>query len=271
MSYETITYETDERVAIITFNRPKQLNAFNQTLKNEVRDAVKKFDGDNDRRVLVVTGAGGKAFSAGYDLKESGGQARTDLDQWRARMGDDYSFTRSVWECSKPVIAMIEGHCLAGALEFAQMCDIRYCSEDSSFGVVETRFSAGVVTFVMPWIIGARAREMIYSGDTIGAEEAQKIGLVNRVFPKAKLRAETMKRAKKMSQVALSCLKWNKRAINHSFETMGLRSAIQYGSEASAIMDATGSPEADTFETIRRSEGLPAALKWRAAQFADYE
>lgn len=271
MSYETITYETDERVAIITFNRPKQLNAFNQTLKNEVRDAVKKFDGDNDRRVLVVTGAGGKAFSAGYDLKESAGQARTDLDQWRARMGDDYSFTRSVWECSKPVIAMIEGHCLAGALEFAQMCDIRYCSEDSSFGVVETRFSAGVVTFVMPWIIGARAREMIYSGDTIGAEEAQKIGLVNRVFPKAKLRAETMKRAKKMSQVALSCLKWNKRAITHTYETMGFNAAMLYAVEACTIMDATLTPEYVEFSDRRRDQGLAAAIKWRDEQFGKYE
>jgi enoyl-CoA hydratase len=74
-----------------------------------------------------------------------------------------------------------------------------------------------------------------------------------------------------MSRVAVDCLKWNKRAINQTFETMGLRSAIQYGAEACAILDATGSPEADTFENIRRTDGLPAALKWRASQFANYE
>jgi enoyl-CoA hydratase/carnithine racemase len=271
MSYETITYETDERLAIITFNRPAKLNAFNQTLKDEVRDAVKKFDADGDRRVLVITGAGSKAFSAGYDLQESAGQARTDLSVWRARMADDHSFTRSVWDCGKPVIAMIDGYCLAGALEFAQMCDIRYCSDDSSFGVVETRFSAGVVTLVMPWIIGARAREMIYSGDTIGADEARQIGLVNRVFPKARLRAETMKRAKRMSQVALACLQWNKRAITNTYEAMGFSAAMLYGIEACTIMDSTLTPEYVEFSNRRRDEGLTAALKWRDEQFLKYE
>jgi enoyl-CoA hydratase/carnithine racemase len=271
MSYQTITYETDERVGILTFNRPERLNAFNQPLKDEVRDAIRKFDADEERRVLVVTGAGGRAFSAGYDLKESAGQARSDLNVWRARMADDYSFTRSVWDCGKPVIAMIDGHCLAGALEFAQMCDIRYCSDASSFGVVETRFSAGVVTLAMPWIIGARAREMIYSGDTIDAEEARQIGLVNRVFPKAALRAETLKRAKRMSQVALACLQWNKRAITHTYESMGFNAAMQYGIEAATIMDSTLTPEYVEFSNRRRDHGLAAAIKWRDEQFRQYE
>jgi enoyl-CoA hydratase/carnithine racemase len=271
MGYETIRYETDERVGIITFNRPAKLNAFNQPLKDEVRDAVKKFDADDECRILVVTGAGGRAFSAGYDLKESAGQVRTDLTVWRARMADDYSFTRSVWDCSKPVIAMIDGYCLAGALEFAQMCDIRYCSAESSFGVVETRFSAGVVTLAMPWIIGARAREMIFSGDTIGAEEARQIGLVNRVFSRTELRTETMKRAKRMSQVALDCLRWNKRAITHTYETMGFNAAMQYGIEAATIMDSTLTPEYLEFSNRRRDHGLAAAIKWRDEQFRRYE
>jgi enoyl-CoA hydratase/carnithine racemase len=270
VSYQAITYETDERVGIITFNRPERLNAFNQPLKDEVRDAVRKFDADEERRVLVVTGAG-RAFSAGYDLKESAGQARSDLNVWRARMADDYAFTRSVWDCGKPVIAMIDGYCLAGALEFAQMCDIRYCSDASSFGVVETRFSAGVVTLAMPWIIGARAREMIYSGDTIDAEEARQIGLVNRVFPKAALRAETMKRAKRMSQVALACLQWNKRAITHTYESMGFTAAQQYGIEAATILDSTLTPEYVEFSNRRRDHGLAAAIKWRDEQFRQYE
>jgi hypothetical protein len=80
-----------------------------------------------------------------------------------------------------------------------------------------------------------------------------------------------MKRAKRMSRVAMDCLKWNKRAINQTFETMGLRNAIQYGSEARAIMDATGSPEAEQFDAIRRSKGLGEAMKRRDAQFAPFE
>jgi hypothetical protein len=80
-----------------------------------------------------------------------------------------------------------------------------------------------------------------------------------------------MKFAKRMSRVSLSCLQWDKRAINQTFEIMGLRNAIQYGSEASAIMDALGSPEADQFDSTRRQHGMGAALKWRSDQFSPYE
>jgi enoyl-CoA hydratase/carnithine racemase len=117
-----------------------------------------------------------------------------------------------------------------------------------------------------------RARhDVFYTGDTFDSDEAVRLGLVDKVLPKQELQAGVMKIAKRMSRVSLDCLKWNKRAINQTFETMGLRTAIQYGSEASAIMDATGSPEASRFEEIRRGEGLQAALAWRTAQFAPYE
>ena len=89
--------------------------------------------------------------------------------------------------------------------------------------------------------------------------------------PEATLHAEVTKLARRMSRVSMDCLKWNKRSVNQAFETMGLRSAIMYGAEASAIMDATGSPEAVRFDAIRRSDGLAAALKWRTEQCAPYE
>ncbi len=271
MRYESITYEVDERVAIITFNRPAKLNAFNQGVKDETRDAVRRFDQDSDRRVLIITGAGDKAFSAGYDLQEATSTPRTDIEKWRGRLHDDYTFTRAPWECSKPVIAMINGHCLAGALEFAQMCDIRYASDDSTFGVVETRFSAGIVTFAMPWIIGNRCRELIYTGDTIDAGEAVRLGLINRAFPKAHLRSEVLKIAHRMSQVAMACLTWNKRTVRHTYETMGFDAAMQYGFEAATILDTTHTPEFVDFARVRSDQGLGAALKWRDDQFRRYE
>jgi enoyl-CoA hydratase/carnithine racemase len=271
MSYRAIRYETDDRVAILTFNRPERLNAFDQQLKNEVGAAIKAFDADPTLRVMVITGEGSRAFSTGYDLKESTNTPRTDIERWRARLHDDYKFTRAPWECSKPVIAMIDGHCLAGGLEFSQMCDVRYSSDAATFGVVETRFSAGVVTMVMPWIIGQRCRELIFTGDTIGADEALRIGLVSRVFPQAALREEVLKIAKRMSQVALSCLVWNKRAITAAYETMGFDSAMRYGLEACTIMDTVHTPEYVQFAAIREKEGLVAALRWRDAQFTRYE
>ena len=95
---------------------------------------------------------------------------------WRQRLQDGVEYTFSVWNCSKPVIAMIDGYCLAGGLEFVQMCDIRYASDTSHFGVVSTRFANGVATLAMPWIIGPHCRELIYSGDTIDASEALRLG-----------------------------------------------------------------------------------------------
>ena len=271
MKYETIIYETDERVAIITLNRPERLNALNLKLCGEVKDAVVKADQDQDIRVVIVTGAGGKSFSPGYDIKESAEQPKRNLTGWRDRLAQDFEFTYSVRNCSKPVIAMINGHCLGGALEFAQMCDVRYCSDDSTFGVVETRFSMGIVTFVMPWVLGARCRELIYTGDTIGAAEALRIGLVNRVFPKSELQAGTMKIAKRMSQVAIESLTWNKRVINNTEEAMGFQTAMRYGLEACVLLDATGTPEYQEYDRIRRSTGLADAMKWRDGLFKKYE
>ena len=271
MSYETITYERDERIATVTFNRPERLNAFSAKLRDEFVGAVAEADADPEIRVLVVTGAGGRAFSAGYDMKESAEAPRRSASEWRDRLSADCEFTYSVWRCSKPVIAMIDGFCLAGALELAQMCDIRYCSDDATFGVVETRFSNGIATLIMPWILGARCRELIYTGDRVDAAEALRIGLVNRVFPKAELRAGTMKIARRMSQVALACLQWNKRAINNVYETQGFQSAMRYGVEACTLMDATDTPEYRQFDELRRSKGLGTALEWRDEQFAPYE
>jgi enoyl-CoA hydratase len=272
MDYEAISYETDDRIAVITFNRPRVMNAFSFQLVDECTDALAKADADDNIRVIIVTGAGGKAFSSGYDLTETAVISRPqNATEWRNRIAHDCEFEHTAWNCSKPVIAMIEGYCLGGALEFAQMCDIRYCSNDSRFGVVETRFSSGSPTMVMPWIIGAHSRELVYTGDKIGADEALRLGLVNRVFGKAALRSETLKIAKRMSQVALDCLRWNKRAINYAFQSMGLHNGIRYGVEACSIMDATMTPEYHQFNEVRKTKGVAAALAWRDEQFARFE
>ena len=271
MPYETLLYAADDRVATIAFNRPHRMNAFSKALCAELIHAVRAADQDPEVRVVVITGKGGKAFSAGYDIKESAEAPARGLAEWREKLGQDLAFTYSVWDCTKPVIAMIDGFCLAGALEFAQMCDMRYASEDSRFGVVETRFGGGIATYVMPWILGARSRRLIYTGDLIDAKEAFRLGLLDGVFPKADLERETLKVARRMSRVALQALRWNKRAINQTFEAMGFRMALQYGLEACAILDSTESPEGKTFDELRRSKGLSEALKWRDALFAPYE
>jgi enoyl-CoA hydratase/carnithine racemase len=269
--YTFLSYEIDDRVAIITFQRSQYLNALNRQLRAEIVEAVAAADADPDVRVLVITGAGGKSFSTGYDLKEAAQSERKTLPEWHAYLSKNHHFTESVWKCSKPVIAMIDGFCLAGALEFAQMCDLRYCSDDSKFGVVETRFATGIATMIMPWVVGARCREMIFTGDTVDAAEAERIGLVNRVYPKAQLREEVIRIAKRMSQVALACLQWNKRSLNGVAQAQGIDAAMMQGVLACTNMNATETPEFVQFDALRRSEGLKNALAWREAQFKQYE
>jgi enoyl-CoA hydratase len=270
LTYQHILYAVDDRVATITLNRPKQLNALNEALVEEFVQAVVAADKDPDVRVLVVTGAGGVAFSAGYDMKESAAKKDHSLAAYRARTDWDLRFVMSVWDCSKPVIAMIDGHCLAGAFELAMFCDSRYCSDNSSFACLEARFASAVTT-IMPWLIGQRSRTLIYTGDKIDGAEAFRLGLVDKVFSKASLHDEVMKIAKRMSRVAVDFLKLNKRSINLTFEAMGFKNSLQYGAELAAVMLAQGSPEGDRFNEIRQAEGLAAALQWRDQQFAPYE
>jgi enoyl-CoA hydratase len=269
-----LLYERDDRLALITFNRPAVHNAINYDMIAQFMDAVRRADADPDVRVVIVRGAGDRAFSVGYDIKRTRDDPRATrgIPEWREAAYRDLQFTFSVWECTKPVIAMIRGYCLAGALELAQMCDVRIASTDAKLGVVETRFSTGVASMIMPWIIGsARARELTYTGDTIGADEAYRIGLVNHIYPPERLEAETLRFARRMSMVALPCLQTNKRAINQSLEAMGFRTAMMYALECCVQLDAAGTPEFRQFDVLRREQGLKAALVWRDSLFTPYE
>src|SRR5690606_12332293 len=143
MAYETLHVAVDDRVGTITFNRPERMNAFNERLIEELPAAIRALDIDESVRIIIVTGAGGKAFSAGYDLKDSADRTEATLRELNDKYALNHEFTMSLWHCSKPIIAMIDGYCLAGALELALCCDIRYCSDTSQIGVLEARCGGG--------------------------------------------------------------------------------------------------------------------------------
>jgi len=270
LTYSNILYDVSDGVALITLNRAQTHNALSTALVEEFIQGLDEADKNSDVKIVVVTGAGGRSFSAGYDMKEAAENKDHSFAASRARTKWDLRFVLSVWECSKPVLAMIDGYCLAGAFEFAMGCDGRYCSEASTFACLEARF-ASAATPIMPWIIGNRCRSLMYTGDTIGAQEAFQLGLVDQIFPKATLSTEVMKIARRMAEAPLETLRMQKRAINNTFEVMGMVSALRYGSELAAKMLAIGSPESDKFNALRQAEGLAAALRWRSEQFAPYE
>ncbi|TWB85303.1 enoyl-CoA hydratase/carnithine racemase [Bradyrhizobium macuxiense] len=275
MTYSAILYKVDDRVARITLNRPDKMNAISLKLCAEFEDALEVADRDPEVRVILVTGAGGRAFAAGFDLNdededyEKGFPERT-LDDLKERRDRDFKFNYCPFNCSKPVIAMINGYCLGGALEFSTMFDIRYCSDDALFAVTETRFATGILTLGMPWVIGQRCRELIYTGDTFDATEAYRLGLVSRVFPKDQLEEEVMRIAKRISRVAMHTLKWNKRALNNTLLAAGFDSALRQGAEAYLFTKLSVSEYRGLHE-ILRSEGVKAAIRWQEAMFGPFE
>ena len=272
--YQTLLYEKKGKIAHIQFNRPKALNAINLEMMEELPRAIKTADKDNDISVIVLSGAG-KSFGAGYDLKldwgkiYGGAAGRTPLGT-RQMLIDCAAYEFAPWDCQKPTIAMVRGHCVAGSCELAMMCCVTVASENSLFGEPEIRFSTAPPVVVMPWTVGLKkARELLYTGDLIDAQEALRVGMINKVVPDDKLEEETFKLAKRMATISVEGLKTTKAAINRGAEIAGFREAVNYGIETGAILDSTPTEMYRQFKEISVKEGLGAAVRWREAQFKD--
>ncbi len=263
-----LSYEIADGIAHLRINRPNAMNAIHPGLMAELSQAIELADLDPQVRVLVLSGAG-EHFGAGYDLKYDWTK-RYGREPMGARrmLTDCVDFEYSPWDCSKPVIAMVRGYCLAGSCELAMMCCITFASETAKFGEPEIRFSTAPPALVMPWLVGLKkARELLYTGDMIDAEEALRIGMVNRVFPDAELEDQTFRYARRAAAISPEALKVTKAAINRGAEIAGFRQAIAYGVEVGAILDSTETEAYKTFQEVRDREGLAAAIRWRESQF----
>jgi enoyl-CoA hydratase len=192
MEFQNIFYAKEEGIARIIVNRPEKRNALNRATRLEMAQALEDTERDPEVKVLVLAGAGGKAFVSGSDLNELSKFNAIQMEAFTSTLGQRF-YTRFE-ELPKPVIAMIDGLCLGGGLELALACDIRMASDRSKFGAPE------MVIGVMPGSGGTqrltrlvgygKAKEMIFTGDAIDAEEALRIGLVNRVFAPSHLQEQ---------------------------------------------------------------------------------
>ena len=269
MTYTHLIYQKEGPVAYMTLNRPESLNALNHALVQDIKRAMAEFAADDESRVAIIAGAG-RAWSAGYDLKEEASQKIAGPAQWRTVLAEDVAMTMSVWDCPKPVIAQVHGYCLAGAFELAALCDITIAADDAVFGEPEVRYGSGPVSLIMPYLIGSKkARELLYTGDTIDAREALVLGLVNRVVPRDRLEAETRALALKIARTPSEIIKLTKAPINRVFELMGLREAFAANVDASSILNGADLPEQREFDLIASEQGLKAALAWRDGRFGE--
>ncbi len=248
---EATIYEKNaklEHVAVLTLNRPEAMNAKNRVLVREVVESLEDFRDDPDTWVLIMTGAGDRAFSAGADLKEMaqrGAGGGEEQPRYQA------SFERGTLEIWKPIIAAINGYAVGGGLELAMACDIRIAAEHARLGLMELRRginpgSGGM--YRLPRLVPLPiALEMLLTGEPITAQEAYRVGLVNQVVPLAELMPAAFKMAERILDCAPIAVRTAKESVYRGLE-MHLGDALvsHWGITLSTTEDAKEGPKAFT-------------------------
>ncbi len=255
--YKTLIYEKKDNIGLLTISRPDKMNAISRELTTELKQLLDEVESDEELRVMVITGAGDKAFVAGADINE--------LVDREAKMGRRVSKERQdifsrIENLHVPVIAAVNGYALGGGLELALACSMRICSEKAQFGAPEVKL--GIIpgdggTQRLPRLVGSgRAMEMILTGDFIDAQEAYRIGLVNRVVPSEKLMEAAMELAQKIALRPPLAVRYAKEAVNRSQE-----GAAGSGFALESYLHALSCTTED------KKEGVAAFLEKRKGEF----
>ncbi|MBV9995595.1 MAG: enoyl-CoA hydratase [Caulobacteraceae bacterium] len=264
MSYVDIEVEDIGAVRRIWHNRPAMRNAESQNLLDELDDALVQAGDDHAVRVVILGGRG-EHFSAGHDLKESR-EKRNNLtveERYRYEQKRYLDYCLRLRDVPKPVIAQVQGACIGGAFMVANMCDLIVASDDAYFAdpVVHSVGASAVEVLIHPWVLGERkAKEFLYTGEKIGAEEALRWGMVNRVVPRAELEAATLTLAERIAQAPLFALTITKRSINRSVDIMGQRNAILAHFDTHELSHFT-----EAFKSTRPASREEAVAKGRTA------
>jgi len=254
--YETIIVEIEEGIATLTLNRPVVLNALNDQVFNELAEVASQLAIDPSVRVVIITG-GEKVFAAGADIGQMANATAVDVMTSDKLSHRAFSLIETM---PKPVIAAIAGFALGGGCELTLVADIRIAAENAQFGLPEIKL--GILpgaggTQRLPRLIGqGRAKELIFGGDFIKAEEALRIGLVNKVVPTDQLFVEAKKMAKRFADRGAVALRLAKSAVNEGLR-MDLEAGLQYEDKCFSLL----------FATEDQKEGMRAFLEKRPAIF----
>jgi len=256
MPFENVLVDKRGRIAIVTINRPDKLNALNNATRTEILAAFDELERDDEIRVVIITGAGEKAFVAGADINEFAG--KTAL-QMRSTMKGRRAFD-AMEDFPKPVIAMINGFALGGGCELALSCDMRVASTRAKFGQPEIKLGiipGGGGTQRLTRLIGeGKSMELCLTGDMISAEEALQLGLVNHVYPPEELEAKTMELAGRIAEMSPVAVSMVKKSVKNA-----ARLNLQAGVEAEVDLFAM------CFSSEDKEEGVRAFLEKRKPNF----
>ncbi|HTE85880.1 MAG TPA: enoyl-CoA hydratase-related protein [Dehalococcoidia bacterium] len=219
-----ILYEVSIGIATITLNRPERMNALNPELQDAIQESLLRFRDDETARVAILTGAGDRAFCAGADLRAFNDRAQTGTGtiSEQPQIGvSPPSFQLGSLEVWKPVIAAINGWCLAGGAELAMSCDLRVMAEDTFIGLPEAKRGMGakVATIRLPRLVPpAIAMEMLFTGENMSAHDAYRIGLVNRIVPRDQVLASARELALQIAANAPVTVRFQKENVYRGLE-----------------------------------------------------
>ncbi len=233
MAETVVLYEIDDKVSVITLNRPDKLNAISPELMQQLLGAFARADEEPATSVVLLR-AEGRSFCAGYDIGAgpASPEWRSDPIKAHKHLAPQLAFEMTPWHMKKPVIAAVQGHVMGGGCELVMLCDLTIAADSATFAEPEVRFSSVGPAIVMPAIIGyKRARELLYFGD--------------------------------------EALYATKLAINRGADAAGFSNRINAGLDAVAPLYATKTEFGQRFREIVEKEGVPAAVRWRAAQFRE--
>jgi enoyl-CoA hydratase len=225
---------------------------------------------DDAVRVLVLRGAG-RAFSAGYDLNEDAGGGVLDARAWYEELRHSTDEMLCILDHPKPVLASVHSYCLAGGTDLMLACDLAVAADDALFGYVDVRFGSGVVSMFLPLVVGVRAaKELLFTGeDRVPAEEALRIGLVNRVVPRERLDEATLELAEQIAKNEPFVVQATKRSVNRAWDVAGFRAAMAANTELDVLIETANLPARDEFRRITVEQGLKAAIAWRDARYRE--
>ncbi|MCK5373799.1 MAG: enoyl-CoA hydratase [Alphaproteobacteria bacterium] len=255
MPYKMILVDNKEPVGLITLNRPEAMNALNGQLMDEITQALRAFEANDNIRAVVITG-GPKAFAAGADIKEM-----QSMDYMDAYKND---FITANWEeasrCRKPIIAAVAGYALGGGCELAMMCDFILAADNAKFGQPEIKLGvipgAGGSQRLTRFVGKSKAMEMVLTGRMMDAEEAERSGLVSRILPVDDLLDEALKVARKIADLSQPSVMIAKECVNKSYETT-LAEGVMFERRLFHSL----------FSTEDQKEGMVAFAEKRTAKF----
>jgi enoyl-CoA hydratase len=220
--YKTILVEKKNHLAILSFNRPEKLNAINLQVKRELSQALIELEADDDVRVVIMTGAG-RAFSSGYDINAP----ESELEEFMSLKEEE-----KLLNLDKPTIAAIQGYALGDGLQQALLCDIRVAADDSVLGFIGPLIGGLCYSAfsILPQVVGrGKASELLFTCSRINAEEAYRIGLVNKVVPREQLMPAAVELAEQIAKVAPLLLKYSKRMLRQDFFSTDYKNRLQEG------------------------------------------